>query len=380
MNASADPPARLPGTLPAMRKYALPDPALRRRVEAALRRLDTWTERPEQSCAYRLDFAAEGQRVAVKQYTNGTLLLQGAGASGPLLERLASAVREAGATPVPPAPAATGAPPGLTPGAPPAAPQPLRPASGPRGGSTGVDVQRPFDSPWIGSDESGKGDYFGPLVACAVYVDDRVLALLATLGVQDSKRLSDAQNRRLAGEVRVVCGERCAEVLVPPERYNALYDQFRHEGKNLNTLLAWGHARAIQTVRERVPCDNVIVDQFADARYIRSRLDRRPSVAPDPGAAGSGPLTIIQVPRAEANLAVAAASVLARDRFLGWLDRAGRELGQPLPKGASSGVEVAARALVAKHGQGVLSRLAKLHFKTTERVLGTAGTPRDGSP
>ena len=81
---------------------------------------------------------------------------------------------------------------------------------------------------------------------------------------------------------------------------------------------------------------------------------------------------MVQVPRAEANLAVAAASVLARDRFLGWLERAGRELGRPLPKGASSQVESVARELVAAHGQEALGRVAKLHFKTTERVLSTA--------
>ena len=81
---------------------------------------------------------------------------------------------------------------------------------------------------------------------------------------------------------------------------------------------------------------------------------------------------MVQVPRAEANLAVAAASVLARDRFLGWLERAGRELGRPLPKGASSQVEAVARELVAAHGREALGRVAKLHFKTTERVLSTA--------
>jgi ribonuclease HIII len=230
-----------------------------------------------------------------------------------------------------------------------------------------VDVERPFDAPWIGSDEAGKGDYFGPLVASAVYVDERVLALLDTLGVRDSKRLSDAQNRRLAGEVRAVGGDRCVEVVVPPERYNALYEQFRAEGKNLNTLLAWGHARAIETVLERVPCEHVIVDQFADARYIQARLQRVQA------RAGIQRLEVVQLPRAEANPAVAAASVLARDRFLAWLERASREFGLVLPKGASSAVEVAARALVARHGREALGRAAKLHFKTTARVLGQAG-------
>lgn len=332
-----------------MRKYTLVDPGARRRTEAALRSLGGWTERPEQSCAYRLDFAEGGARVAVKQYTNGTLLLQPAGAAGTLFERLVWTVEQAGGVAVP---AGGGA----------VAPPRSR-ASGPRGSSTGVDVERPFDAPWIGSDESGKGDYFGPLVACAVYVDERVLGLLDTLGVRDSKRLSDAQTRRLAGEVRAVCGDRCAEVLVPPERYNALYEQFRREGKNLNAFLAWGHARAIETVLERIPCENVIVDQFADARYIRARLEGRDRTRH---------LNVVQLPRAEANLAVAAASVLARDRFLAWLDRTSHELGRKLPKGASSEVEVAARALVAAQGREALARVAKLHFKTTARVIGAA--------
>jgi ribonuclease HIII len=332
-----------------MRKYSLADPAARLRVEAALRAIEGWSERPEQSCAYRLDFAAGGERVAVKQYTNGTLFLQAAGPGGPLFERLTGTVESAGGAPAPaPAPKST------------------RPRA-PRGGSAGVDVQRPFDAPWIGSDEAGKGDYFGPLVACAVYVDDRTLALLGALGVRDSKRLSDGQNRRLAGEVRAVSGDRCAEVVVPPERYNALYEQFRAEGKNLNTLLAWGHARAIETVLERVRCEHVIVDQFADARYIQARLRRVQA------RAGIQRLDVVQLPRAEANLAVAAASVLARDRFLGWLERESRALGVALPKGASSAVEVAARALVARLGRDALSRVAKLHFKTTKRVLDLSG-------
>lgn len=326
---------------PSTRKYALVDPAARRRAEAALRAVGDHTERPEQSCVYRLDFAAGGERVVVKQYTNGTLFLQAAGAPGPLLERLAAAV-EAAAGPVPLAPA------------------PPKVSRAPRGGSTGVDVERPFDSPWIGSDESGKGDFFGPLVACAVYVDARIVALLETIGVRDSKKLSDAQNRRLAQEVRAVAGQGCAEVVVPPERYNALYEQFRGEGKNLNTLLAWAHARAIETVLEHVPCDNVIVDQFADACYIKSRLEGRDRTRH---------LNVVQMPRAEANPAVAAASVVARDRFLGWMERAARELGLELPKGASPQVEAAGRALVARHGPAALRRAAKLHFKTTERVL-----------
>jgi ribonuclease HIII len=340
-----------------MRKYALTDLAQRKRAEAALRAIEGFSERPEQSCQYRMDFAAGGERVVVKQYTSGTLFLQSAGQAGPLFERLVQAVEgggtngHSGTAAGNGAAAITAVPVGKAPGT---------PNRAPRGASTGVDVQRPFDPPWIGSDESGKGDYFGPLVACAVWVDERTLALVETLGVRDSKALSDAQNRRLAQEVRAVCGDRCAEVVVPPERYNQLYDQFRREGKNLNALLAWGHARAIETVLERVQASNVIVDQFADARYIKERLTAR---------ATTQDLTIVQMPKAEANLAVAAASVLARDRFLAWMERASREHGFTLPKGASPEVEAAARRLVDSQGRDALARVAKLHFKTTAKVL-----------
>jgi ribonuclease HIII len=333
-----------------MRKYALTDAAARRRVEDALRALSglagDLSERPEQSCTYRFDFTRGSERVVIKQYTNGTLFLQSAGSPGPLFEQITRTVEQGGA----------GGPGLLRPveaGRPPS-------GSAPRGATTGVDVERPFDAPWIGSDESGKGDYFGPLVACAVWVDDRRLALLDTLGVRDSKRLSDAENHRLAQEIRAVCDDRGAEIVVPPERYNALYEQFRGEGKNLNALLAWGHARAVETVLERVACENVIVDQFADARYIHSRLEARERTRH---------LNIVQLPRAEANLAVAAASILARDRFLHWLDRTARDYGMPLPKGASSEVEAAARRFVARHGPEALGKVAKLHFKTTVRVL-----------
>ncbi|HXI16262.1 MAG TPA: ribonuclease HIII [Chloroflexota bacterium] len=329
-----------------MRKYPLGSGAQRARVEVALRGIGEHSERPEQSCAYRLDFAAGGERVVVKQYTSGTLFLQGAGPEGPLFRRLTDAVETAGVASAP-----LGKSPSAT-------------SRAPRGASVGVDVRRPFATPWIGSDESGKGDYFGPLVVAAVWVDDRVLALLETLGVQDSKALSDAQNRRLALDVRAVCldpaGNRCAEVVLSPERYNQLYDQFRREGKNLNTLLAWQHARAIETVLERVPAANAIVDQFADARYIKERLASR---------AGTRELNIVQMPKAEANLAVAAASVLARDGFLNWLASAERRYGLPLPKGASNEVEAAARRFVTRHGRDALSAVAKLHFKTTLRVV-----------
>ncbi len=225
-----------------------------------------------------------------------------------------------------------------------------------------TDAMHTLKTPWIGTDESGKGDYFGPLVSAAVYVDDQILERLAALGVKDSKLLSDNKARELAERIRIICKDRYSEVVITPEQYNRLYEDFQHEDKTLNHLLAWGHYRALENLLAVVECENIIVDQFANEHYLRSRL-----FAKNP----ERKLNLIQMPRAEANLAVAAASILARDRFLTWIENMSRKYG-PLPKGASAEVVQAARAIVARRGKEELRIIAKLHFKTTQQVLATS--------
>jgi ribonuclease HIII len=225
------------------------------------------------------------------------------------------------------------------------------------GGRSAVPLDLPRDAPWAGVDESGKGDYFGPLVSAAVVLTPEAAAELAALGVQDSKRLSDGKVGKLAPHVRAL-SEHALTTVAPP-RYNTLYDQFRREGKRLNQLLAWAHVRSIGDLLDRgvVPA-YAIVDQFADARVVEQAAETR-----------TGGLRIVQFPRAEADIAVAAASVLARGAFLEWLDRAGERVGQPLPKGAGPQVIEAARAIVERHGADALATVAKLHFATTGKVL-----------
>ena len=99
--------------------------------------------------------------------------------------------------------------------------------------------------PHIGTDEAGKGDYFGPLVCAAVFVDRESAATLRQLGVRDSKTLSDRRIRELAEQIRRMPEIRHAVTAINPRKFNELYERFRHEGKNLNSLLAWGHARSI---------------------------------------------------------------------------------------------------------------------------------------
>jgi ribonuclease HIII len=215
--------------------------------------------------------------------------------------------------------------------------------------------------PSIGTDESGKGDFFGPLVCAGVYVDEGRAVTLQQMGVRDSKRLSDRRCRELADQIKVICREHYSVVEITPSRYNDLYEQFRREGKNLNTLLAWAHARVLENLLSRVACGRAITDQFADPRFVQSKLQQRGKT-----------IDLIQMPRAEVHVAVAAASVLARSRFLERLEALSTQFGMVLPKGASSAVVLAGRAFVKRHSAGTLRQVAKLHFKTTTEVLATA--------
>jgi ribonuclease HIII len=217
--------------------------------------------------------------------------------------------------------------------------------------------------PHIGTDESGKGDFFGPLCTAGVYVDARTAEMLRMLGVRDSKTVKDSTIRSLAGQIREVTQGKAALTVVAPRRYNELYTQMRSEGKNLNTLLAWTHTRVIEDLITRgLRPKYILSDQFGDKRYIEQRLlaETRQSGIP-----------LIQMPRAEADVAVAAASILARDAFLGWLERTSHSVGLKIPKGASSQVIETARILVQRGGPESLNEYAKVSFKTMQKILGS---------
>jgi ribonuclease HIII len=222
--------------------------------------------------------------------------------------------------------------------------------------SAPIPVDLPRDAPWCGIDESGKGDYLGPLVSAAVVVSPHVAAELATAGIQDSKRISDKKIAKLAPLVKAKT--EWAITRIDPERYNELYAEARGQGMKLNQLLAWAHVRSLRTLLERgVEPAYAIVDQFADARVVET------AAAPH-----TGDLRIVQFPKAEADVAVAAASVIARDGYLAWMARTSEELGITLPKGASDLVVAAAREVLERDGEEGLRAVAKLHFATTGKV------------
>lgn len=209
----------------------------------------------------------------------------------------------------------------------------------------------------IGIDESGKGDYFGPLVIAAVFVDATTERELALMQVRDSKKISDGRILELAPDIKTVCPH--SLVAIGPQKYNELYAKIR----NLNRLLAWGHAKALENLLEQVSCERAISDQFGNERLILAALQEK-----------GRKIVLEQRTKAESDLAVAAASIIARAEFLIRLKRLSDEIGTVLPKGASPAVELAGKMIVKKHGQERLGRVAKLHFKTTKAVLGETGT------
>jgi ribonuclease HIII len=213
--------------------------------------------------------------------------------------------------------------------------------------------------PHLGVDESGKGDFFGPLVIAGVYTDGDLPRRLLDLGVKDSKLItSDKKALEVADAIKdTITLDRFNVITISPEKYNELYAKFA----NLNRLLAWGHATVIENLLTRWPqCPRALSDKFAHESLIQRALKER----------GKG-IVLQQRTKAESDIAVAAASVLARAAFLTRLKSLGERLGVELPKGASAQVKAVAREIFRKHGAETLKSVCKFHFKTFAEVTGT---------
>ena len=218
-------------------------------------------------------------------------------------------------------------------------------------------------TPHMGVDESGKGDFFGPLVIAAAYTDPALAAAFRERNVRDSKTISsDRVAEKMADDLRSLLGRRFSLVVIGPRAYNRLYAQMG----NVNRLLAWGHARAIENLLAEVPdCPRALSDQFGPKHRIETALRAR-----------AVKIKLDQRHKAESDPAVAAASVLARAGFLRGLRELGVNAGITLPKGAAACVQDAARQFIRKHGAAALGDVAKLHFKTTDAVLAGLGLDR----
>lgn len=212
-----------------------------------------------------------------------------------------------------------------------------------------IKIEEPEE--YIGSDETGKGDVFGPLVTCAFYVNKELITKLRKLGVRDSKELGENQIYKLAAEIKKLGNDNYELLSINPQRYNELYDKFR----NINEILNWSHSKAIENLLKQKNAKTIITDKFRkkDLRFS-SEFEY-------------GNYNIIQETKAEKYIAVAAASILARDKQLGWFNIQ-KKNGFDLKRGASEEVKVLVKNLI-KNNRSSIKDFAKIHFKTVSIFL-----------
>ncbi len=205
---------------------------------------------------------------------------------------------------------------------------------------------------YIGSDETGKGDVFGPIVTCAVYVDSNTIKDFRKIGVQDSKNLSINQIIKIAKEITKIAKVNFEIISINPQRYNELYNKFR----NINEILNWSHTKAIENLLKRKPAKTIITDKFRKKDLKFSQ------------ALPSNDYNFIQEPKAEKFTAVAAASILAKSKQIDWFASQKRN-GLDLKRGASDEVKNQVEEFLRKHSKQELENIAKIHFKTVQNLI-----------
>lgn len=203
----------------------------------------------------------------------------------------------------------------------------------------------------IGTDESGKGDFFGPLVIAGVLADEKNAQYFLDLGIKDSKKLSDKKMLSLAVEIKKVAPY--SIIAISNSKYNELYANI----KNLNKLLAWGHARAIENILNTSHCEYALSDKFGDEALIKSALMKN-----------GRSIRLEQMCKAESDIAVAAASVLARATFVQKMQEMENTYGIKFQKGCSPLVKTVASEFIQKYGKARLKEVCKAHFKTYNEV------------
>lgn len=232
-------------------------------------------------------------------------------------------------------------------------------------------------STYIGTDESGKGDFFGPLVIAGVLLDEKNRPLFIDLGVKDSKTLKDDNIIKMAQQIKK--NSIFSVVVISNAKYNELYSKF----KNLNKLLAWGHARVIENILEKADCEqrakrlrgsgdvavqfnasnqenicnHALSDKFGDENLIKNALMKHGRT-----------IQLEQRVRAESDIAVAAASILARAAFVEKIKQMENFYGCKFSKGCNDGVKVCANEFIKKYSKERLNEVCKMHFKTYNEI------------
>jgi len=214
-----------------------------------------------------------------------------------------------------------------------------------------------FDFLWAGSDESGKGDFFGPLVVAAVLINQDIAKKLYNFGVRDSKELTPQRITELAEKIEALAPLHVVMAL-KPEDYNVRYAQMKAKGYNLNDLLAAGHVAVLRKVLAAdKQCHFALVDRFSQQNNIEKALHE---TFPN--------LTVVQQPKAEEDMAVAAASILARAKFVSIMAELSNLAGMELPKGGGEQATACAKKILANQGEEFLNKLVKKHFANYLRL------------
>jgi ribonuclease HIII len=205
---------------------------------------------------------------------------------------------------------------------------------------------------YIGTDETGKGDFFGPLVVAGMYVNKEIQNYLLNLNVRDSKELGDFQIDQIAAKIRKAYPNNYSIISINPQKYNELYEDF----KNVNKLLDWAHSKVVENIYKKFKAETVIIDQFSKTPISISLKNQYSKVS------------FVQVPKAEKYIGVAAASILARNQMNKWFKERRNE-GFNVLKGASQEVENEARKILNNGNKDKMNELIKLHFKTTKKIF-----------
>lgn len=207
--------------------------------------------------------------------------------------------------------------------------------------------------PNIGTDESGKGDSFGPLVIAGVLISKKNENDLLTLGIKDSKSIPDEKIRVLANQVKKIA-VKYSLVIIKNERYNT----FHEETNSVNTMLAWGHARVIENILNMENVKYIYSDQFGNRELIENAMLKK-----------GKEVHLHQQHKAEIITSVAAASILARDRFLFELEKLEKIYEIKFPKGSNQLTNSVIKKFLILHGEKKLHKVAKMHFANVKKIM-----------
>ena len=209
---------------------------------------------------------------------------------------------------------------------------------------------------WAGTDESGKGVFFGALAVCGFIMKENDVADLKKLGVKDCKLLTDPETIKIAEKLYKNYKDNIEVLILQPAKYNELYAKFRQGNKKLNEMLAWMHSRVILNLNEKHKFEGAVVDKFASDRVLIGSLKDMKNVK------------LVHKIKAEEDIAVAAASIIARYHFLNSISILSRKYQLEFPKGASDKVIQIGKKFAEKFTKNRLNEVAKIHFKTIEKI------------